>query len=573
MKKVVLGYVLIIAVSIFGQQPFTYEKEDARFCLAVYLIDEQDSYSHYIRLFEEDFESIVYFKKGDTLCELTRCNYQKIKQNYRTGHLKELKRIYRKDTLTFAQEDNDAYGFYIPIDQYSFRMAEVNVLFQKPIVNNIFYENKVTAFLKFKPILAPLLTSDYVEPWYVEPVSKKNLISSPCREAQNFDCLCAALQFGTTNQKETAQQIASYLINRFTYGYGDTSQYHPLGLLTGTQNLAVCAGYSQMYELLLQKANITAKYVDGAVRIELNDIFYSGHSHAWNELEIDGKRLCSDVTWATDQSSDWLLNSEENFFISHYRDPTGDSLWDKSYKRSMYEFMHQPMVRDPDKNAIEHLQYLKNGMPMQFMEDEFTVRFSKSLPVSEVRFYELSYPFVQFESQKAEVTQLHLSDGKGVKYEKAAKAVSFTLKDQFTRVSLDVKGIGTLDYCVFNGSQTDFYHFLIDHIDAKSPYSVAMAFLACAKLDDIHVFNKLKPFLENPKLSFKTFQKQAKTFATADFQFALFNATRHFGDFSGFSFEYSNDPREPRIYLGCSDDQLTYRFSGFNIDTWQLRKK
>ena len=100
-----------------------------------------------------------------------------------------------------------------------------------------------------------------------------------------------------------------------------------------------------------------------------------------------------------------------------------------------------------------------------------------------------------------------------------------------------------------------------------------MAFLACAKLDDINVFNKLKPFLENPKLSFKTFQRQAKTFATADFQFALFNATRHFGDFSGFSFEYSNDPREPRIYLGCADDQLTHRFSGFNIDTWQLRKK
>ena len=76
--------------------------------------------------------------------------------------MKELKRIYRKDTLTFAQEDNDACGFYIPIDQYSFRLAEVNELFQKPIVNHIFYENKVTAFLKFKPVLAPLLTSNYV---------------------------------------------------------------------------------------------------------------------------------------------------------------------------------------------------------------------------------------------------------------------------------------------------------------------------------------------------------------------------------------------------------------------------
>jgi hypothetical protein len=417
------------------------------------------------------------------------------------------------------------------------------------------------------------MTYDFVEPWYIEPISKKNLISPPCQEAQNIACLCAALQFGASNQKETAQQIASYLINRFTYGFGDTSQYNPVGLLTGDQNLAVCSGYSQMYELLLKEAKIAAKCVDGAVRIELNDIFYSGHTHAWNELEIDGKRLCSDVTWANDLSSDWLLNTEENFFLSHYRDPTGDSLWDKSYTRTMYEFMHQPMVRDPDKNAIENLQYVKNGMPMQFMEDEFTVRFSKSLPVSQVRFYELSYPFVQFETQKAEVAKLHLSDGKGGKYEKGAKAVSFTLKDQFTRVSLEVQGIGTLDYCVFNGSPADFYRFVIDHIDAKSPYSVAMAFMACAKLNDATRFQQLKPYLTNPKMSFKTFQKQAKTYATADFQFALFNATRHHGTFDGFSFEYSNDKTEPRIYMSISEDEKSYSFTGFDTDVWDLQKK
>lgn len=573
MKKVVLGYVLLIAVSVFGQQPYAYEQEGPRFCLAVFLIEEQATYSHYIRIFEDDFESIVYFKEGDTLCELTRCKYQKVKQNYRAGRLKELKRIYRKDSLTFAQEVEEAYDFYIPTDQYSFRMAEVNELFQKPIVKNTFYENKVSAFLKFKPVLAPLLTSDFVEPWYIEPVSKKNLISPPCQETQNIACICAALQFGAVDQKETAQQIASYLINRFTYGFGDTMQYNPVGLLTGDQNLAVCSGYSKMYELLLNEAHIAAKYVDGAVRIELNDIFYAGHSHAWNELEIDGKRLCSDVTWANDQSSDWLLNTEENFFLSHYRDPTGDSLWDKSYTLTMYDFMHQPMVRNPDKNAIENLQYLKNGMPMQFMEDEFTVRFSKSMPVSQVRFYELSYPFVHFESQKAEVTKLHLSDGKGVKYEKGAKAVSFTLKDQFTRVSLEVQGIGTLDYCVFNGSQTDFYHFVIDHIDAKSPYSVAMAFLACAKLNDAASFQQLKPYLSNPKMSFKTFQKQAKTYATADFQFALFDATRHHGTFSGFSFEYSKDKAEPRIYMSISEDEQSYAFAGFDTDVWDLKKK
>ena len=74
-------------------------------------------------------------------------------------------------------------------------------------------------------------------------------------------------------------------------------------------------------------------------------------------------------------------------------------------------------------------------------------------------------------------------------------------------------------------------------------------------------------------MSFKTFQKQAKTYATADFQFALFNATRHHGTFDGFSFEYSNDKTEPRIYMSISEDEKSYSFTGFDTDVWDLQKK
>lgn len=573
MKKVVLGISLLVSYLVYGQSPYGFEPEKPRRCLAVYILEDQPTHTHYLRIFDHEFESLVYFKTGDTLCELTRCSYVSAKKGYRTGPLGELKRIYRHDSLTFAQDVRAALEYYTLPDTYAFQFISVNELFQKTIAQHVFYENKLHAFLKIKAVLEPIQLSAVVEPWYIHPQTGENLITAPCREAQNFACICAALQFGNTTERQTAQQIAAYLIDRFDYGYGDTSQYHPLGLLTGTQNLAVCAGYSQMYELLLQNAQIASKYVDGAVRTDLNDIFYSGHSHAWNELILDGQRYCSDVTWAQDTNSIWLLNTEANFFLTHFREPTNDSLWDNNYKRTMYEFMHQPMVRDPEKNAIANLQYLRNGLPMQFMEDEFTVRFSKPLPVSQVQFYELSYPFVRFESEKSEVTKLNLSDGKDLKYEQGAKAVSFTLKDQFTRISLHVMGIGTLDFCVFNGTQTDFYRFVIEHIDAKSPYSVAMAFLACAKLNDATSFQRLKPYLANPKMSFKTFQKQAKMHATADFQFALFNATRHYGTFSGFSFQYANSPSNPRIYLSVSDDDLRYSFAGFNTDVWELDKK
>jgi hypothetical protein len=573
MNKIVLGVMLLCSATFYCQMPYDFEPEADRKCLAVYLLDDQSDYTQYLRIFDHELESLVYFKQGDTLCELTRCRYQKVKQHYQIGTVLDVKRIFRKDSLTFAINFNSLQRYHVPNDEDVFQIWKVNELLCQPSSKHVFYPNKLFAVLKIKPELTPTVINSLVKPWYFDPASNRNLISASCTEGQNFACMCAALQYGGANQKQTAQQIADYLINRFSYGYGDTSQYRPLGLLLGEQNLAVCAGYSQMYELLLQKANIAAKYVSGAVRTDLNDIFYSGHSHAWNELDLDGKRYCSDVTWAKDTASSWLLNSENNFFLTHFRDATGDSLWDKNYTHTMYEFMHQPMVRDPHKNAIQQLQFLKNGTPMQFMEDEFTVRFSKSLSVSDIQFYELSYPFVRFESEKAEVAKFHLSDGKSIKYEKGTKAVSFTLKDQFTRISLYVQGIGTLDYCVFNGSQTDFYHFVIDHIDQRSPYCVAMAFLACAKLNDAASFQKLKPYLSNQKMTFKNFQKQAKEMSVEDFQYAIFNATRHYGSFGGFSFEYSNDKSEPRVYLTISEDEKSYSFAGFDTDSWDLNKK
>lgn len=573
MKTNVLGFLLFFVVLSYGQMPYQFENEDERYCLAVYLIDQQPTYTHYLRIFEEDYESVIYFNQSDTLCEVTRYAYEKWKQFYHSGHLLELKRIYKQDTLTFVKKTDENLLYLKPTEIQAFHIKTVFELLKMPTKKNVFYERQTNAFFKWKPIIKPILTNEIVTPWYINPISKINLITKPCTQNNNIACLCAALQFGATNQVQTAQQIAGYLIERFRYGFGDTSQYSPNGLLIGSQNLAVCSGYSQMNEFLLTKANIHAKYVDGAVRMEFNDIFYSGHSHAWNELEVDGKRLCSDITWANDITSDWLFNSEANFFLTHFRESTEDSIWDQNYKRTMYEFMHQPLVRNPEKNAIEFLQNVQNGSPMQFSKDIFNLTFKKPMHVSSVDFYELSYPFVNFEAEKTEAQKIMLSDGDNVNYEVGTDEVSVNLSDQFTRVAVRVDGIGTLDFCIFNGTKKEFYLFLIDHIDVKSAHSVAMAFMACAKLDDPNQFNKLKPYLENSKMSFSTFKKQARLYKVKDFEFALFNATRHFGDFSGFSFEYANDIQSPRIYLDISDDDQYYSFSGFNTDIWNLKKK
>lgn len=574
MTKLVLTFCLLLAYgNSIAQMPYAYELEKPRKSRGVYLLEDNPQFTHYLRFFDMEFESVVYFHNSDTLCEMTSYTYHNTKRFFYKNFIVDVKRVYRQDSLQFAVEVNDELYSLVPIEDQVFHIDKVFELLDSPHNKGVFYNNKLAAFLRISPVLEPIQVAQVIEPWYIDPNTNQSFVSPACRENNNLPCMCAALQFGAGNDYTKAQQIASYLIKRFEYGYGDTSQYHPVGLLTSEQNLAVCAGYSQMYDWLLDQAHINSKYVSGAVRVDHNDIFYSGHSHAWNELEIEGKRYHSDVTWAKDTTSNWLINDKANFFLTHFAEPTNDSLWDLPNQRTMYEFMHQPMVRNPDKTAAANLENLHNPMPFQFAQKVFTMSFSKPVNVRSIYFYDLVYPFVRFEGEKAIADQLTLSLGNGIPYKKTTNEVHFELKEQFTRLAIDIEGIGTIDYCIFNGTEKEFYQFMLEQIDARSPYSVALAFLACAKLNDVKEFNKLKPYLENPKMSFKTFQKQAKTQHIDDFHFALFNGTRHFGDFSGYSFEYANSPTEPRIYLGISDNSEFYSFTGFATDTWGLKKK
>jgi hypothetical protein len=568
MTKLVLTFCLLLAYgNSIAQMPYAYELEKPRKSVGVYLLEDNPQFTHYLRFFDFEFESVVYFHNSDTLCELTSYSYHNSKQFLRKDFLLDVKRVYRQDSLKFAVEVNDELYSLVPMEDQVFHIRKVFELLKLPQNKGVFYKNKLAAFLRISPVLVPVQVAQIIEPWYVDPKTNQSFVSPACLENNNLPCMCAALQFGANNDYTKAQQIASYLIKRFEYGYGDTSQYHPVGLLTSEQNLAVCAGYSQMYDWLLKESAIKSKYVSGAVRADQNDIFYSGHS------EIEGKRYHSDVTWAKDTTSNWLMNNEANFFLTHFANPTNDTLWDLPQQRTMYEFMHQPMIRNPEKTAAANLKNLRNPMPFQFAQKEFTVSFSKPVNVSAIHFYDLTYPFVRFEGEKAIADQLRLSLGNSIPYKKTTTDVRFELKEQFTRVALYVDGIGTIDYCIYNGTEKEFYQFMLEQIDARSPYSVALAFLACAKLNDVKEFNKLKPYLENPKMSFKTFQKQANTQHIEDFDFAVFNATRHYGDFSGYSFEYSNAPTEPRIYLRISDNSKYYSFTGFATDTWELRKK
>lgn len=90
------------------------------------------------------------------------------------------------------------------------------------------------------------------------------------------------------------------------------------GLLT---RQTVCAGYSMILKELMDRNGIDCEYVEGYTKTD------GSGAHAWNIVNIDGKKYPIDLTWdnskyrsGNSKSYDWLGQDVDRFSESHFPD-------------------------------------------------------------------------------------------------------------------------------------------------------------------------------------------------------------------------------------------------------------
>jgi hypothetical protein len=562
------SFLISVFISFSQDNPFVYfvpSEKDSIGIDFVYLLQDESNEIRLLKINNDlKYEYIVYSSDGNVLCDYYQGNYFNYKNFNLTTKIAKNYLIVKSDSLVFALDNFSAEKHsdqYIQLDIQS----QLNGLIFK---GGVFYKNKFDAFLKINPVLSPIQDSRFNFAWYRFPNTGKPLINGKCSAEDDLDCLCSALTYNAISDKEKSDRIAEFIINRFRYNRGDTSQQNIKGLVFGKEKEAVCEGYSRVYNDLMSRAKIPVRYVTGAVRDEVYNIFYSGFSHAWNEVILDGKPYVLDVTWSDDLYSKWYLKSPQEMFLSHFNTEKPDSSWQINMKKSMYDFMNQPYISNLEKGALEKIKFLDKTEPIQFADKKFVLNFSKPLNVIDVSRANLSYPFVRFSSEGNGIASKSIAnEGKLVKTERKNN-IEIQLPEKINNISVSIDGIGTIKYIVFNGSEADFYRFFIDNIDDKSSYSVAMAFLACAKLNDEKLFKTLKPYLANSKLTFQEFMKQAKENKVSDFKYALFSACHHIGSFNGHSFQYAKDGAENKIYLKQDAQTKKFSFAQFSLYSW-----
>ena len=357
------------------------------------------------------------------------------------------------------------------------------------------------------------------------------------------------------------------------------------GLVFGKEKEAVCEGYSRVYKDLMERIGIKSEYVSGAVRNTIQDVFYSGHGHAWNQVILDNIPYTTDITWSKSIKSNWYLMKPEDMIISHFEDSysaENPNLYDSTL--TMYDFMQLPYVDPIERNGHNQLSNLDKTSPIQFAQGTFTINFKQKMNVTNITRNELGYPFVRFEGEKKEVARKVIANDGKLTNKISTNSISVNLPELINYLTIDIDGIGTLHYIVINGTENQFYESLISNLDQKNAYSMAIAFLACAKLKNETIYNELKIYMTKP-MKFKDFIKEAGKMNISQFKFSIFNACHHVSysykdeafqesddenKYQGYSFSFSNLPNneEGKIFMKVEKSTGTYKFKAFAKNSW-----
>lgn len=109
---------------------------------------------------------------------------------------------------------------------------------------------------------------------------------------EKADEIVASIPDGSTDY-EKAKYLHDYISENCYYDFDALEDEDAIFCYTAygclIEGKAVCAGYTNAYSLLMRKAGIECGYSWGYP--------YSGESHAWNYVKLDGDYYWVDVTW------------------------------------------------------------------------------------------------------------------------------------------------------------------------------------------------------------------------------------------------------------------------------------
>jgi len=372
--------------------------------------------------------------------------------------------------------------------------------FKKFVLNNHIYENSFDAkvYKKKRILFSRSKNINYLKPYYF-CIGSDDIVSNPkINEVVNLKDITTYLLKDKTTEKEKVTTLVKFICHAIAYDYEGlrsnkyaNNQNDALGILTSTNRVAVCAGYSKTFKALADSAGISAKYVTGYTKQSLNDLNKLGGFHAWNIVTCENKKYIIDVTWADNNygiDSKWLFVNPELMLGSHLPDNPDDQLIKNPITTA--EFINSSCIKPIRENATLIGQKLN---AKQFVTEKLKLKFPRNTRIN-VTSYSASYMIEYYSSEpKISESSYNTLEVEGIEERTIGDSIEFIIpiKETVTGFSIVINNAYEVILKTIKGTKKDLMSHYVKTFDTTHSLMYVKGIIAAINLGDIATINSL----------------------------------------------------------------------------------
>ena len=330
----------------------------------------------------------------------------------------------------------------------------------------------------------------FFRPFYFSLGALKLVGNKDVQDHIDFPSLINYLIKDKKTQREKAMELMQFIVESVQYDYdglrSGTYWKKPINLksiLASEDRTTVCAGYAWVLKELSSQAGISCEVVSGETKYSHNDINTFSGSHAWNLLELDGKKILVDVTWADYNDymdMKWIDVQPSVMIGTHFPNLPNQQLLAKTLSKD--EFVALPIMIPLSAHAklvetpLLGKMYAKNQLKIGFKgrhtlsAECLPKAFTKRVYASELR--DASEDFTR------------KSIGKVV-YVKDSTYLVFNVTDQVSALTIKVDNQLEIKTIVCKGTQEDLLKAYLQDATTKQAVAFVMGLVASIKLNDM----------------------------------------------------------------------------------------
>ncbi|MFN5319609.1 MAG: transglutaminase domain-containing protein [Bacteroidia bacterium] len=243
-----------------------------------------------------------------------------------------------EDKITFVKPAKKAFNGYFVFKAYHYKQRKIYAS-----AFDMHFRPKKEAFSRTQKV-------NYLKPFFLCIESDDIIYNKEASDSLDLKELVNYLVKDKKNEQEKADALIKFITGAIEYdwdGYQGKEYAHKQndinGILTGEKRLAVCAGYANMFARFCELAGLNGGEVIGYTKQKFNDLMKLGGYHAWNWIEIEGKKQLLDVTWADNGKNtvdrQWINVDPQIMLGTHFPDSV------------KYQFLEKPLTREVFLNA------------------------------------------------------------------------------------------------------------------------------------------------------------------------------------------------------------------------------